>query len=117
MSFRPNLAQIGVERRLHWQAAPGMKPKVTLGRVLEQARPCWKYLFGIVLLSFFSTPFALLLPLPLKLVVDNVIGQRPTPEILDRWFPAAWTHSTSGLLMIAAVFLLILGGLMQLQVL
>ena len=119
MSLSPSFSQIGIDRRRRNrpQAVSGMNSRITLKRVLEQARPCWPHLICIVLLTFLSTPFALLLPLPLKLVVDNVIGHQPVPGIFNRWLPAEWTHSTPGLLMVAAGFLLLLGALMQLQVL
>ncbi len=83
---------------------------------MEQARPLWPHLFGVLLLTLISTPFALLLPLPLKMVVDSVISHKPAPAILMRWLPASW-NNTPGLLMIAAVALLSIGALMQIQVL
>jgi ATP-binding cassette, subfamily B, bacterial len=49
-------------------------------RLLLEARPCWLHIFGLFLLSLLSIPLALLTPLPLKLVVDSVIGTHPLPS-------------------------------------
>src|SRR5262249_24104012 len=49
-------------------------------RLLLEARPCWPHIFGLFLLSLLSVPLALLTPLPLKLVVDSVIGTHPLPS-------------------------------------
>jgi ATP-binding cassette, subfamily B, bacterial len=98
-------------------ARPRKSAGQTLRRVWEQVKPCWPHLATIVGLAVFSIPFALMVPLPLKLVVDNVINQQPAPKLLQQFLPSAWTHSTVGLLLIAIAFLLVLGILVQLQVL
>ncbi|MGZ4814941.1 MAG: ABC transporter ATP-binding protein [Terriglobales bacterium] len=104
--------------------APAKAParrKSTLARLWEQAKPCWPHLAGIVALAFLSMPFALLLPLPLKMVVDNVLTNQRVPgsfPLLERaGLPAAWLHSKIDLLAIAISLLLLLGILVQLQVL
>ncbi len=71
---------------------------------------------GVLLLTLISTPFTLLLPLPLKMVVDSVITGHTPPQFLSRWLPPSWMN-TAGLLMIAAAMLLTIGALMQVQVL
>src|SRR5438132_1417649 len=78
-------------------------------RLWEQAKPYRLHLAGIVAFAFLSTPFALLLPLPLKLVVDNILNHHPAPALLTRIFPAVWLQSTVDLLGIAISFLLLLG--------
>jgi ATP-binding cassette subfamily B protein len=119
MPVSPKLSPIGVDRRrsANQQAAKVTSAPRTLIRVLEQARPLWPHLFGVLLLTLISTPFALLLPLPLKMVVDSVINHRPAPQLLTRWLPSQWTHTAPGLLMLAAGMLLLIGALMQIQVL
>jgi ATP-binding cassette subfamily B protein len=120
MSSSQYLSFIGIDRRRRRNkgALPDRKAaQRTLLRALHQARPCWPHLGGIVFLTFLSTPIALLLPLPLKLVVDNVIGHQPAPAFLQGHLPASWTDSSTGLLMIAAGTLLVLGALMQVQIL
>ncbi len=64
-----------------------------------------------------STPFALLLPLPLKMVVDCIVSHQPVPPTLVKWLPASWTSSAQGLLLLSAGMLLTIGALVQLQVL
>jgi ATP-binding cassette subfamily B protein len=49
-------------------------------RLLLEARPWWLHIFGLFLLSLLSIPLALLTPLPLKLVVDSVVGAHPLPS-------------------------------------
>lgn len=53
-------------------------------RVLAQIRPYWFHLLGIFLLGLLSIPLALLAPLPLKIVVDSIIGTAPLPPLLQR---------------------------------
>ncbi len=66
-------------------------------RLLRQARPFWPHLAVLFALSLLATPVALLAPLPLKLVVDSVLGSRPLPHLLGDWFPAAARSPTAGL--------------------
>jgi len=50
-----------------------------LGRLIADARPVWPLLGGIFLLSLCEVPIALGLPLPLKLVVDDLTGTHAFP--------------------------------------
>ena len=52
-------------------------------RLLLEARPCWPHIFALFLLSLLSIPLSLLTPLPLKLVVDSVVGSHPLPLFLQ----------------------------------
>jgi ATP-binding cassette, subfamily B, bacterial len=61
--------------------------KSVLARVLLECRSCWPHLLGIAGLSILSLPLTLLYPLPLKIVVDSVLGSRPLP----RWLAAAFS--------------------------
>ncbi len=81
-------------------------------RILQEVRPCWPHLAAIVLLSLVAVPLNLLLPLPLKIVVDSVIGHRPVPAWLRFLRPSDNASST---LILAAGLLLGIGLLMQLQ--
>jgi ATP-binding cassette subfamily B protein len=62
---------------------------------MKVARPCWPHLTAIVLLGLLATPVMLLAPLPLKIAVDSVLGNRALPTWLHvlplphRWFTAA----------------------------
>jgi ATP-binding cassette, subfamily B, bacterial len=52
----------------------------------------------LTLVILISIPLNLLTPLPLTLAVDSVIGNRPLPELLQRWLPAEVQSSTGTLL-------------------
>src|SRR5512135_753557 len=83
-------------------------------RLLAEARPYWPHLGVLFALGLLSTPIALLVPLPLKIVVDSVLGTRPLPGPLAAWVPAAW-HSPETSLAIAIGVLLAVTLLAQLQ--
>ncbi|MFH1679046.1 MAG: ABC transporter ATP-binding protein, partial [Candidatus Eisenbacteria bacterium] len=51
------------------------------------------------------TPLKLLMPVPLKIVVDSVIGERPAPRWVEAIFPDSLTGSQGGLLVLAVVLL------------
>jgi ATP-binding cassette subfamily B protein len=79
------------------------------------ARPYWPHLTGTFLLSLLAAPMALLLALPLKMIVDNVIGNRPLPHFVVSILPAAMTGSRSAHLLLAIGLLLLLSVLMNLH--
>ena len=81
--------------------------------LIREARPFWLHLAAIFLLSLFAVPIALLLPVPLKLVVDSVLGSRPLPGLLAAWFPSA-THSPATSLAVAIGLLMTVTLLSQL---
>lgn len=56
-------------------------------RVLSESRNSSGPLILIAGLSLLSLPLTLLYPLPLQLVVDNVLGHRPLPPFLASIFP------------------------------
>src|SRR5437867_7846867 len=91
----------------------GSKPHSIHWRLAQQARPYWLHLTAIFLLSFLSSPFALLTPLPLKIAVDSVLGHHPLPQFLQAWLPAAVTQSPSGLLALALGLLIAVAVLTQ----
>jgi ATP-binding cassette subfamily B protein len=86
-----------------------------LGRLLTLARPYWLHLGGILALALLAGPLTLLTPLPLKIVVDSVLGPHALSEPLGSWLPAAVTASSSRLLVFAALLLIIITLLMYLQ--
>jgi ATP-binding cassette subfamily B protein len=81
-------------------------------RLLSLARPYWKWILGVQLVGLLSTPLSLLTPLPLKIVVDNVIGSEPVPSWLLIPSIAA---SPAGILAFAVALLLLVALLSQLQ--
>jgi ATP-binding cassette subfamily B protein len=84
-------------------------------RLLGQARPYWLHIAGVLLLGLLATPVALLTPLPLKIVVDSVLGSHPLPRFLDFLAPAE--PSATSLLALAIVLVIaiaLLGRLVEL---
>jgi ATP-binding cassette subfamily B protein len=72
-------------------------------RLILEARPYWPHILGYMLLSLLATPLALLMPVPLKVVVDSVIGSRPLPKAMQAALPAAWQGHASLLVLVAAL--------------
>ena len=88
-----------------------MKPSTSdwtiLRRIISQARPYWLNLVGVLGLSVAAAPLALLLPLPLKIAVDSVIGSQPAPSFLVWVLPTAVASSATSILAIAAGLLVL----------
>jgi ATP-binding cassette subfamily B protein len=84
-------------------------------RLLGQARPYWFHLAGLFGLSLVATPLALLNPLPLRIVVDSVLGRRPLPGFLGAVLPSAATGSPTAVLGAAVGLLVAITALNQLQ--
>jgi ATP-binding cassette subfamily B protein len=85
-------------------------------RVLKVARPCWPHLAGISLLCLLATPVTLLAPLPLKIAVDCVLGNRALPS----WFhlmpwPHRWFSAANGAMVMCATLLVAIALLNCLQ--
>ena len=80
----------------HLVPAPvqAFRPSIGIyGRIARQVRGCWLQLGCISLLSLFSVLLALLLPLPLKIVVDSVLGELPAPWYLSALLPGSLENS------------------------
>src|SRR5262249_8703507 len=76
-------------------------------RLWRQARAFWPHIGGLFLLSLVSMPVTLLTPVPLKLVVDCVLGTRELPAALTAVLPEG-THR-SDLAVIAFIAGLLVG--------
>ncbi|HUK48186.1 MAG TPA: ABC transporter transmembrane domain-containing protein, partial [Terriglobales bacterium] len=81
--------------------------------MLRESRTCWPHLSAIAFLSFLSLPLTLLYPLPLKIVVDNVIGSQPLPHWLLG--NVSWTNMHRTALAYAIFVLLGIAVLVNLQ--
>lgn len=64
-------------------------------------RPYRAAILGLFVLHLLAIPFALLTPLPLKIIVDSVIGADKPPTLLTSLLPEGITRSNSGLLAFA----------------
>jgi ATP-binding cassette subfamily B protein len=86
-------------------------------RLLIEARPYWLAIFGYFLLGLLEVPLALLLPVPIKIEVDSVLGSHPLPSFLTALIPLGSQHSITFLLVFPAVLLVGIALLTQLQTL
>jgi len=84
-------------------------------RLLRQARPYWLHLAVLFGIGLLASPIALLNPVPLKIVVDSVLGSRPLPAWLATALPAAATRSPATLLAVAIGLLIAVAALAQVQ--
>jgi len=85
-------------------------------RLFADVRPYRLRIAGTVGFSLLATPLLLLTPFPIKLAVDNVIGDLPVSGLLETVLPSTVTESDTGLLTTAAILLLLIWSLAQLQV-
>jgi len=86
-------------------------------RLLRQTRPFWVHLGAVFGIGLLASPIALVNPVPLKIVVDSVLGERPVPGFLRVVLPAAATGSPDALLAVAIGLLLAVAVLGRLQAL
>jgi ATP-binding cassette, subfamily B, bacterial len=84
-------------------------------RVFREARPYWPHLLGMLAFSLVSTPVALLAPLPLKIVADSVLGNKPLPRFMQSVLPAFITGSRDMILVLAVALVVIVAILAQLR--
>jgi ATP-binding cassette subfamily B protein len=96
-------------------ARPRGRPPALHRRLLAEARPYRAHLAGLFAVSLLAAPLALLVPLPLQVTVDSVIGGRPLPAPLARSVPAAWQATPDRVLLLVAGLVLALTLLVQLQ--
>jgi ATP-binding cassette subfamily B protein len=85
-------------------------------RIADQLRPFRVPLLGILACSLLAAPIAMTLPVPLKLVVDSVIGSEPLPLFLQGLLPTELIDSKSDILIVALGILLLVTVFNQLQV-
>jgi hypothetical protein len=53
--------------------------RALIGRLFRELRPWSLHIGAIFGMSLLATPLALLMPVPLKIVVDSVLGPHPLP--------------------------------------
>lgn len=83
-------------------------------RVLRWARPWWGRIAGMLFLALLSTPIALLTPIPLKIVLDHVLGDESVPGWLAALAPGGAAAGAEALLAVAVGLLVSLALLRQL---
>jgi ATP-binding cassette, subfamily B, bacterial len=84
-------------------------------RLAREVRPYWGSIGLSFLASMLAAPFALLLPLPLKIAVDSVIGERPLPEFLVVVLPGKFVTSSGAILLVAIGLVVAIALLDQLR--
>ena len=89
------------------------KPYSVARRVLRQSASCWPHLLAITALSLLSLPLTLLYPLPLKIAVDSVLGQKPLPAFVHALLPVPPSRTVD--LAVAIFVLLAIAMLVNLQ--
>jgi ATP-binding cassette, subfamily B, bacterial len=85
-------------------------------RLFLEVRPYCLHITGILLISLLATPVSLLIPLPLKIAVDSVIGSHPIPAFLAPVIPTSLTGSPTGMLTFVIVLTMLValfGGLQR----
>lgn len=70
-------------------------------RALREVRAFWPHLGLILVMGLAWTPIAIVTPLPLKILVDNVLGASPLPPVLDAVLPGSVGRSSDALLAVA----------------
>lgn len=83
-----------------------------LRRLGRELRPYRLWIAGLYALSMLAVPLALLAPVPLKIVVDSVLGTQPVPPVLEPVLPAG---SDTALLLAASLLFVTVALLTQLQ--
>ena len=86
-------------------------------RLWGELRPCRLRIACILLLNLAAVPLSLLTPLPLKIVVDCVIGTEPLPAFVAAWAPHSWLASPTLKLWLAIILLVTLALLIHLEAL
>jgi ATP-binding cassette subfamily B protein len=91
------------------------RPRRLVPRVLREVTPYSRGIAAIVALDLLATPLLLLSPVPLKIAVDSVLGDRPLPGFLQPFVPDALTRTDLRLLVVVAALqvLIVLGAQLQ----
>jgi ATP-binding cassette, subfamily B, bacterial len=86
----------------------------TSRRVASEVRGFRHHIALLFVLSALGSGLVLLVPVPLKVAVDTVLGSHPVPGFLQAVLPGAATSSDSALLITLAILFLLVTLLMQL---
>lgn len=81
-------------------------------RLLLEARAFWPHIGGLFALSLLATPLTLLNPLPLKIVLDSVLGAHELPAWLAWFFPPS-TQRTDLIVLVGVAGMLVAVALLK----
>jgi ATP-binding cassette, subfamily B, bacterial len=84
-------------------------------RLAHEVQPYWGSIGLSFLTSLLAAPFSLLLPLPLKIAVDSVIGGRPLPGFYTVILPSGLVTSSGAILLVAVGLVVAIALLDQLR--
>jgi ATP-binding cassette subfamily B protein len=82
---------------------------------MQQVKPFHRQLAGLFILDLLATPLGLLVPVPLKIAVDSVIGTAPLPMFIAAWLPASISISKFHLLVFVVILQIVVVLLIQVQ--
>jgi ATP-binding cassette, subfamily B, bacterial len=77
-------------------------------RILTQGRAYWPHITGIFVLNLIAVPLALLVPVPLKIIVDSAFGDVPLPSALTFFFPNGFEFSFAVTILVAVCMLVLI---------
>ena len=83
-------------------------------RLLRESRAFWPHIGALFILSVLAAPLTLLTPLPLKVVVDSILGAQPLPGWLLAVLPDGVERTGMAALLAVAAFLVVLAFIKQL---
>ena len=95
--------EVAHELRAPTPRAPAPPRRNVVRRIVGEARPFRRQIAVVALLDLLATPLLLLTPIPVKIAVDSVLGDRPLPGFLQPVVPDAFEESSFRLLIVAAV--------------
>jgi ATP-binding cassette, subfamily B, bacterial len=80
-------------------------------RLLAETRPNWLQIAALFGISLITIPLTLLTPIPLKLMIDSIIGTEAFPQVMEAVLPAgADRTSFAAIALVAGFFVLIALG-------
>jgi len=91
------------------------KDVAIIARLFHEGKRYWPHIVGLFLLNALATPLQLLVPVPVKIAVDSAIGSDPLPAFFDLLVPSAVTGSSFGVLVFAAVLVVVVAVATELQ--
>lgn len=84
-------------------------------RVLRESKRYGLHLVGVLFLGLLAAPIALVVPFPLKLLADSVVGQQPIPGWLDALLPGGAMPNRNSMLAVLAAVVIVVALMTQLQ--
>lgn len=90
------------------------KPSLVI-RLFKETKSFWLMIVGIFLLEMLATPLALLTPIPIKIVVDNILGSDKLPGFLRFILPETFINSEQTLLILVVALQILIVFLVHMQ--